>query len=74
MAGRLNKQYAVRVTVGDCSAKGLEVFHDPVLASPPDEPGNAHHGSIFGLQSMRTSNADAYEAAIDALARASRIV
>jgi hypothetical protein len=70
----LNKQYAVRITVGDCCANGLDAFHDPVPPSPLDQTGNPHHGLIFGLVPMRESNSNAYEAAIDALAKASTIV
>jgi hypothetical protein len=70
----LNRQYAARITVGDCCANGLDAFHDPVLPSPLDQTGNPHHGLIFGLVPMRASNSDAYEAAIDALAKASTIV
>jgi hypothetical protein len=69
-----SKQYAVRVTVGDCCANGLEAFHNPVLSSPLDEAGNPHHGLIVGLVEMRTINSDGYEAAIDAFAKASTIV
>lgn len=69
-----SRQYATRITVGDCSANGLEAYHDPVAPNPPSEPGNPHHGSILGLQFMRATDPDAYEATIDALARASRIV
>jgi hypothetical protein len=69
-----NKQYAVRIAVGDCSSHGLETYHDPVPPKSPNDPGNPHHGSILGLQSMRATDRDRYEATIDALARVSRIV
>jgi hypothetical protein len=61
------KQYAARITVGDCSANALEAFHNPV-------PGNPHHGLIRGLVEMRSNNPDAYERVITALAKASTIV
>jgi hypothetical protein len=69
-----NKQYAVRITVGDCSSQGLETYHDPVPPKSPTDPGNPHHGSILGLQSMRATDPDRYEGVIDALAKASRLV
>jgi hypothetical protein len=69
-----NKQYAVRITVGNCSSHGRDTYHDPVLPKPPADLGNPHHGSILGLQSMRETDPDRYEATIDALAKASRLV
>ena len=68
------RQYAARITVGDCWANGLEAFRNPVLPIPPDDPGNPHHGLIRGLVEMRSNNPDDYERTIDELAKASRIV
>jgi hypothetical protein len=69
-----NKQYAVCITVGDCIANGLEAFHDPVAPKSPDDPGNPHHGSIYGLAEVRSGDLDAYEAVVTALSKASTIV
>jgi hypothetical protein len=59
--------YAVRITVGDCHANGLEAFFDPV-------PDNPHHGSIRDLAAIYSTDPDRYERTIDALAKASTIV
>jgi hypothetical protein len=69
----LGRQYAARVTVGDCLANALEAFHNPLLENPP-EAANPHHGLIRGLVEMRANNPDSYERAITALAKASTIV
>jgi hypothetical protein len=69
----LTKQYAARITVGDCTANDLEAFHNPLPEKPP-EPENPHHGLIRGLVEMRSSDPDKYERAITALAKASSIV
>jgi hypothetical protein len=63
----ISQQYAARITVADCHANGLEAYHDPV-------PNNPHHGSIWDLVTIFSTDPDAYERAIDALARASTIV
>jgi hypothetical protein len=71
------KQYATRITVGDCSANALEVFHKPVNGNPhanPPVPENPHHGLIRGLVEMRVSDRDTYERTLTALAKASSIV
>ena len=70
----LDRQYAARITVGDCEALSLRVCHNPIDPKPPNDPGNPHHGSIFGLAEMRSSDPDAYEEALTALAKASTIV
>jgi hypothetical protein len=67
------KQYAARITAGDCSDNDLEAFHNPLPENPP-HPENPHHGLIRGLVEMRLSDPDTYERAITALARASTIV
>jgi hypothetical protein len=69
----LSKFYAARVTVGDCTQNALEAFHEPVPPTQNDSE-NPHHGSICGLVEMRSSNPDAYEAVLTALAKASTIV
>jgi hypothetical protein len=70
----LDRQYAARTTVGDCEALGLRACHNPVDPKPRNDPGNLHHGSIFSLAEMRSSDPDAYEEALTALAKASKIV
>lgn len=70
----LEKFYAARITVGNCLALGLSPFHDPVLPKPPDDPGNPHHGSIWGIVEARDTNPDLYETILDALSKASTIV
>ena len=65
------KQYMARVTVADCLAQTLEVWHAPTR--PPDHPDNPHHGLIWGLVEMHRLDERRYERAIDALARASMI-
>jgi hypothetical protein len=69
----LRKFYAARITVGDCIANALGAFHE---GTPPtaNDPGNPHHGGIWGLLEMRLNNPDAYEAVLTALAKASTIV
>jgi hypothetical protein len=62
--GRL---YAVRITVADCHAKGLEAYTDPM-------PDNPHHGSIWDLVAIHARDPDEYERTIDSLARASTII
>ena len=69
----LSRQYAARITVGDCYANDLGAFHNPLPENPP-EPENPHHGLIRGLGEMRLSDPDTYERAITALAKASTIV
>jgi hypothetical protein len=69
----LSRQYAARITVGDCFASDLEAFHNPLRENPP-EPANPHHGLIRGLVEMRSHDPDRYELAITALAKASTIV
>lgn len=68
-----SRQYAARITVGDCTANDLEAFHNPLPENSP-QPENPHHGLIRGLVEMRSANPDAYEWAITALAKASTIV
>jgi hypothetical protein len=67
------KQYAARITVGDCSANALEAFHNPLPENPP-QPENPHHGLIRGLVEMRLGDRDTYERTLTALAKASTIV
>jgi hypothetical protein len=67
------RQYAARITVGDCLAVDLEAFHTPIPESPP-QPANPHHGEIRGLVEMRLNDPDTYETTITALAKASTIV
>jgi hypothetical protein len=67
------RQYAARITVGDCLAVDLEAFHNPIPESP-SEPANPHHGLIRGLVEMRLHDPDTYEMTITALAKASTIV
>ena len=62
-----DKQYAARITVGDCHDNALKVFLDPL-------PENMHHGVVRGLVEMRATDSDRYEKAVDALAKASCIV
>jgi hypothetical protein len=69
----LTRQYAARITVGDCLAVDLEAFHNP-LPENPSGPANPHHGVIRGLVEMRLRDPDSYEMAITALAKASTIV
>jgi hypothetical protein len=69
----LNRQYAARITVGECYANDLGAFHNPLPENPP-EPENPHHGLIRGLGEMRLSDPDTYERAITAFAKASTIV
>jgi hypothetical protein len=70
----LEKFYAARITVGDCEALHLRAYHTPIDPKPPDEPGNPHHGSIFGIVEARDTDPNAYEAILDALSKASTIV
>jgi hypothetical protein len=63
----ITQQYAARITVGDCQANGLGAYHDPV-------PDNPHHGSIWDLVAIFSTDPDAYERTIDALAKASTII
>jgi hypothetical protein len=70
----LEKFYAARITVGDCLALGLRPYHDPVLPKHPDDPGNPHHGSIWGIVEARDTDPDLYETILDALSKASTIV
>jgi hypothetical protein len=67
------RQYAARITVGDCLPVDLEAFHNPLPENPP-MPANPHHGLIRGLVEMRSSDPDGYERTITALAKASTIV
>jgi hypothetical protein len=69
----LRKQYAARITVGDCIANDLEAYHNP-LPETPSHPANPHHGLIRGLVELRASNRDGYERVLDALAKASTIL
>lgn len=69
----LSRQYAARITVGDCFASDLAAFHNPLPEDPP-EPENPYHGLIRGLVEMRSSDPDRYERAITALSKASTIV
>jgi hypothetical protein len=62
-----SRLYAIRITVGDCDANGLEAFYDP-------EPDNPHHGSIWDLVAIHATDPDRYERTIDALAKASTMV
>lgn len=63
----LKKQYAARVTVGDCHDNGLRAFFDPIS-------GNPYHGSVRGLVELRDGDTEKYELVLDALSRASTIV
>lgn len=67
------KQYAARITVGDCIANDLEAFHNPLPATP-SLPANPHHGLIRGLVELHASDQDQYERVLDALAKVSTIV
>jgi hypothetical protein len=67
------KQYAARITVFVCNSNGLEAFHNPVPAIPP-QPANPHHGLICGLIEIRSNDPLSYERVLDALAKASIIV
>jgi len=67
------KQYATRITVGDCISNKLEAFHNPLRATP-SAPANPHHGSIRGLVELHAVDQDAYERVLDALAKASTII
>ncbi len=66
-AFELRLPVAVRLTVGDCDANGLEAFADPV-------PGNPHHGSIWDLVAIHRRDPDSYERTIDPLAKACSIL
>jgi len=61
------KFYAVRLTVGACTALTLEVRADPV-------DGNPCHGAIWGLFEMRERDETQYERTLDALARACAVL
>jgi hypothetical protein len=61
-------QYVARITVGDCLANNLEAYRKPLL------PENPHHGLIWGLVEMSSSDPDRYERTLSALARASAII
>jgi hypothetical protein len=67
------KQYAVRITVSDCTSNGLEAFHNPLTATHT-HPANPHHGLIRGLAELRSSDEFSYEQLLDALAKASTVV
>jgi len=67
------KQYAARITVGDCIANDLEAFHNPLPATA-SLLANPHHGLIRGLVELHASNQHGYERVLDALAKASTIV
>ena len=68
----IRKQYVARITVADCSAHGLEVWHSPTR--PPEHPDNPYHGLIWDLVEMHNLDQLKYERTIDALARASTVV
>jgi hypothetical protein len=59
--------YAIRLTVGGCTARGLSVIRDPV-------EHNKHHGSILGVVELRNEDPDAYEALVTDLAQESEIL
>jgi hypothetical protein len=63
----LAKQYAARITVGDCHDNDLTAFRDPL-------PTNPHHGLIRGLVEARDSDPDRYERLLDALTKASAVI
>jgi hypothetical protein len=63
----LEKQYAARITVGDCHDNGLTAFGDA-------RPDNPHHGLIRGLVEARDSDPERYERILDALAKASAVI
>jgi hypothetical protein len=67
------KQYAARITVGNCISNQLEAFHNP-LPETPSAPANPHHGLIRGLVELHSIDRLAYERVLDALAKVSTIV
>jgi hypothetical protein len=54
-----SKQYAARVTVGDCISNRLEAFHNP-LPKTPSAPANPHHGLMRGIVELYSIDQLAY--------------